>query len=65
MFERADWFIMLAHANYVYIKPVSPTPMLLAPAAPHSMIPVPGLLLGAGEVDANHVYIQLVLPTLG
>ena len=32
MFETANWFIMLAHANYVYIQP-----SLLSPMLPYNM----------------------------
>ena len=38
--------------------------MLPTPVAPPPMNPVPTLLLGVGRVDANHVYIQPVPPTL-
>ena len=65
MFERVDWFIMLAHANYVYIQSAPVTPLFPIPTVPPPMIPVPGLLLGAEEANANHVYIQPASLTLG
>ena len=62
IFKRANWFIILAHANHVYIQRAPPTPMFPAPAAPPPMIPVPGLLVEAVGLDANHIYIQSAPP---
>ena len=61
IFERADWFIILAHANYVYIQHASSNSMLPTPAAPLPMIPIPVLLLGVGGADANIITLNLLL----